>query len=76
MKTSDTRILTTHAGSLPRSDALLETLLRLNAWGAVDDDELAELVATETATSSGASPRAASTWARTASFRGSRSTST
>ena len=36
MKTSESRILTTHTGSLPRSDALLQGLLRLNEGQEVD----------------------------------------
>ena len=43
MKQSQSRILTTHVGSLPRPDALLE-LNRRRAEGEVGDEELAELL--------------------------------
>jgi 5-methyltetrahydropteroyltriglutamate--homocysteine methyltransferase len=44
MKTSDSRILTTHVGSLPRPDELLE-LNRRRAAGDASDEELAALLA-------------------------------
>jgi 5-methyltetrahydropteroyltriglutamate--homocysteine methyltransferase len=43
MKTSTTRILTTHAGSLPRSDALIELNAR-REQGTASEEELAELL--------------------------------
>ena len=48
MKHSESRILTTHAGSLPRSDRLLDALLRLNAAQAVDGAALEQLLEAET----------------------------
>jgi 5-methyltetrahydropteroyltriglutamate--homocysteine methyltransferase len=44
MHRSDTRILTTHAGSLPRSKTLLELLVRTNRREPVDAAALAEAV--------------------------------
>ncbi len=38
MKLSESRILTTHVGSLPRSDALLKMLLEIEQGGAVDKE--------------------------------------
>ncbi len=46
MKRSTSRILTTHAGSLPRSDSLLDLNRRWTA-GEASDEELAELLRTE-----------------------------
>ena len=48
MKTSDSRILTTHAGSLPRSQPLLDALLALNAGEQIDTAALHERLATDT----------------------------
>ncbi len=48
MKRSDERILTTHAGSLPRSPALLEMLVRLSRREAVDAAALAREVEAST----------------------------
>jgi 5-methyltetrahydropteroyltriglutamate--homocysteine methyltransferase len=44
MQRSDTRILTTHAGSLPRSQTLLELLVRKSRREAVDPAALADAV--------------------------------
>jgi 5-methyltetrahydropteroyltriglutamate--homocysteine methyltransferase len=44
MRRSETRILTTHAGSLPRPKALTELFVRRSRGEAVDRDALAELV--------------------------------
>ena len=44
MRRSDERILTTHAGSLPRPPALVEALTRLNRHEAVDATELDAMV--------------------------------
>ena len=49
MLTSDTRLLTTHAGSLPRPAALAALHGRRSRGEAVDDDELAGAVAAATA---------------------------
>ncbi len=49
MLTSDERILTTHAGSLPRPAALAELHGRRSRGEAVDGDELREMVAQATA---------------------------
>lgn len=46
MHTSDTRMLTTHVGSLPRSPRLTELLLRQERGEAVDEAELARQVET------------------------------
>ena len=40
MKTSEGRILTTHAGSLPRTDKLAKLLIERDNDVAVDDDEM------------------------------------
>ena len=48
MKRSERRILTTHTGSLPRSDDLLELLLRANQGEDVDQATLAEQLASDT----------------------------
>ena len=39
MERSSDRILTTHVGSLPRSERLLELLVRRNEGGEVDEGE-------------------------------------
>src|SRR5215813_12888499 len=44
MRRSETRILTTHAGSLPRPDALKEAFIRQSRGEAVDEADLARLV--------------------------------
>ena len=46
MRTSETRMLTTHVGSLPRSARLTELLLRQERGEAVDEAELARQVET------------------------------
>src|SRR5437899_2022298 len=46
MHTSDTRMLTTHVGSLPRSPRLTELLLRQERSEVVDEAELARQVET------------------------------
>jgi 5-methyltetrahydropteroyltriglutamate--homocysteine methyltransferase len=46
MRTSETRMLTTHVGSLPRSPRLTELLLRQERGEAVDEAELARQVET------------------------------
>jgi 5-methyltetrahydropteroyltriglutamate--homocysteine methyltransferase len=46
MRTSDTRMLTTHVGSLPRSARLTELLLRQERGEVVDEAELAQQVET------------------------------
>ena len=51
MLTSDSRILVTHAGSLPRPKALAELHGRRSRGEVVDDDELAAAVAEATAAS-------------------------
>jgi 5-methyltetrahydropteroyltriglutamate--homocysteine methyltransferase len=48
VKASESRILTTHTGSLPRSEQLLESLLRVNAGEEVDAAAFAELLAGDT----------------------------
>ncbi len=48
MKRSERRILTTHTGSLPRSNDLLELLLRANQGEDVDPATLAEQLASDT----------------------------
>jgi 5-methyltetrahydropteroyltriglutamate--homocysteine methyltransferase len=48
MQRSDTRILTTHAGSLPRSQALLELLVRKSRREPVDAAAFADAVAQST----------------------------
>jgi 5-methyltetrahydropteroyltriglutamate--homocysteine methyltransferase len=48
MQRSETRILTTHAGSLPRSEALTRAFIRQSRGEAVDATELATLVAEST----------------------------
>ena len=49
MKLSESRILTTHVGSLPRSAALLKMLLTLEQGGAVERDAFRTQVATDMA---------------------------
>jgi 5-methyltetrahydropteroyltriglutamate--homocysteine methyltransferase len=44
MRRSETRILTTHAGSLPRSEALTQAFIRQSHGEAVDATELGTLV--------------------------------
>ncbi len=46
MRTSETRILTTHVGSLPRSPRLTELLLRQERGEAIDEADLARQVET------------------------------
>jgi 5-methyltetrahydropteroyltriglutamate--homocysteine methyltransferase len=46
MRTNDTRMLTTHVGSLPRSPRLTELLLRQERGEVVDETELAREVET------------------------------
>ena len=46
MRTSETRMLTTHVGSLPRSARLTELLLRQERGEAIDEAELAQQVET------------------------------
>jgi 5-methyltetrahydropteroyltriglutamate--homocysteine methyltransferase len=46
MRTNDTRMLTTHVGSLPRSARLTELLLRQERGEVIDETELARLVET------------------------------
>ena len=46
MRTSETRMLTTHVGSLPRSARLTELLLRQERGEAVDEAKLARQVET------------------------------
>jgi 5-methyltetrahydropteroyltriglutamate--homocysteine methyltransferase len=48
MQRSETRIVTTHAGSLPRSEALTRAFIRQSRGEAVDATELATLVAEST----------------------------
>ena len=48
MKASESRILTTHTGSLPRSQELLDTLLRSNAGEEIDTTALENLLAIDT----------------------------
>ena len=48
MRGSESRILTTHAGSLPRSEALTQAFIRQSRGGAVDAAELTALVAAST----------------------------
>ena len=45
MKLSDSRILTTHVGSLPRSDALLKMLLTMEGGGTVEREAFRAQVA-------------------------------
>lgn len=47
MERSSDRILTTHVGSLPRSERLLELLVRRNAGGEVDEGEFRRQVAAD-----------------------------
>ena len=48
MRGSESRILTTHAGSLPRSEALTQAFIRQSRGEAVDAAELTALVAAST----------------------------
>ena len=48
MRRSDTRILTTHAGSLPRPAPLTEAFIRQSRGEPVDAASLAQLVETST----------------------------
>jgi 5-methyltetrahydropteroyltriglutamate--homocysteine methyltransferase len=48
MRGSESRILTTHAGSLPRSEALTQVFIRQSRCETVDATELAPLVAAST----------------------------
>jgi 5-methyltetrahydropteroyltriglutamate--homocysteine methyltransferase len=48
MRRSETRILTTHAGGLPRPEPLTQAFIRQSRGEAVDTTELAELVAAST----------------------------
>src|SRR5215468_10436917 len=50
MRTSDTRILTTHVGSLPRPPKLRELLLRQEQGEAIDEAEFAQQVETAVTT--------------------------
>ena len=49
MKLSESRILTSHVGSLPRSAALLKMLLTMEQGGAVERDAFRTQVATDMA---------------------------
>ena len=48
MKLSESRILTTHVGSLPRSDALLKMLLVMEKGGSIEREVFREKVAADT----------------------------
>jgi 5-methyltetrahydropteroyltriglutamate--homocysteine methyltransferase len=76
MRESQNRILTTHVGSLPRPDRLIEFIEAREAGEDVDEEAFEEAVREATEASSAARTRRASTSRATASRDGSRSSST